>query len=93
MNASNVCPIEVGDRADAPMPFGGTIFRGTVVDITHPTAILDLDAGGRVSVMVDTLRPVDTDDAENLPYECPDFGDRHDGMTTGTERCPDCENE
>ena len=44
----------------------------------------------------DHLRtPVDiaADDAENLPYECPDCGDRHDGMTTGTERCPDCEDD
>ncbi|OBG21506.1 hypothetical protein A5768_25705 [Mycolicibacterium fortuitum] len=33
------------------------------------------------------------DDVENLPYECPDCGNRHDGMTSGTERCPDCECE
>ena len=26
-------------------------------------------------------------------YECPDYGAGHDGMTTGTERCPDCEAE
>ena len=58
-DTDNTRPIEVGDRADAPMPFGGMIVRGTVVDITHPTAILDLDNGGRVSVMVDTLRPVE----------------------------------
>lgn len=30
--------------------------------------------------------------AEDLPYECPDCGEHHDGMATGTERCPDCEN-
>ena len=27
-------------------------------------------------------------DAEG--YECPDCGAVHDGMTTGTEQCPDC---
>lgn len=38
--------------------------------------------------------PVDSAvDAESLPYECPDCGDRYDGMTTGTERCPDCEDD
>lgn len=52
-------PVVLHDRAEAPMPFGGMTLRGTVVDITHPTAILDLDNGGRVSVMVDDLRPVE----------------------------------
>lgn len=26
-------------------------------------------------------------------YECPDCGELHDGATTGTERCPSCEEE
>jgi predicted RNA-binding Zn-ribbon protein involved in translation (DUF1610 family) len=29
--------------------------------------------------------------SDGLPYECPDCGEAHDGMTTGTEYCPDCE--
>jgi uncharacterized protein (DUF983 family) len=33
-----------------------------------------------------------TDELE-FPYECPDCGEGHDGMTTGTERCPSCEND
>lgn len=37
----------------------------------------------------DELR--DVVDCYQLPYECPDCGDRHDGMTTGTERCRGCE--
>ena len=35
----------------------------------------------------------DADDGDAMPYECPDCGARHDGATTGTERCPDCEAE
>lgn len=38
-------------------------------------------------------QPSTTDDDENLAYECPDCGNFHDGMTTGTEWCPDCETE
>jgi uncharacterized protein (DUF983 family) len=41
----------------------------------------------------DKLRtPVDiAADAEEFPYECPDCGEGHDGMSTGTEYCPSCE--
>lgn len=35
----------------------------------------------------------DEAEADELPYECPDCGARHDGATTGTELCPDCEQD
>lgn len=35
----------------------------------------------------------DDEHAEAGHYECPDCGEWHDGMTTGTELCPDCEFE
>lgn len=30
---------------------------------------------------------------DDLPYECPDCGEPHDGMATGTERCPGCQED
>jgi len=32
-------------------------------------------------------------DAEDFAYECPECGDGHDGMTTGTEWCPSCQHD
>lgn len=41
--------------------------------------------------------PADDDEladvVDGLGYECPDCGERHDGATTGTERCPSCEED
>lgn len=28
-----------------------------------------------------------------FPYECPECGVHHDGDVTGTERCPDCQDD
>lgn len=63
MTTTPVRPIAVGDRAEAPMPFGSMIVRGTVAHIAPGNhdimAIVDVDNGGRVTVPVDTLRPVE----------------------------------
>ena len=32
----------------------------------------------------------ESEDDDDLPYECPDCGVHHDGMTTGTEWCFSC---
>lgn len=34
--------------------------------------------------------PTENDD---FAYECPDCGEGHDGMTTGTELCPNCQDD
>lgn len=45
----------------------------------------------RSSIMNETFASdEESEDDDDLPYECPDCGVHHDGMTTGTEWCFSC---
>ena len=72
---------------------------GSKHDYARRYGVVDLTTGKRVDGVRGGLREQEArDTADDLngvdpyadSYECPDCGEGHDGMTTGTEYCPGC---